>query len=154
TVRLQPAAQAATFFASWPWQQAQAVVAAWQQLAPHAPDQLYAICALSTAASQPTVRVFGQYLGDEAALTGLLAPLRAPPGTQPPSCTGRRCSRSSTWPTGRRPAGDQRPHPGWTRPGRRCGRTSPARPTSATPTRIWPVGPSPTTEPTFRGCAR
>jgi FAD/FMN-containing dehydrogenase len=82
TVRLQPALQAATFFASWPWQRAQAVVAGWQQLAPHAPDQLYAICALSTAVSQPTVRVFGQYLGDEAALPGLLAPLRAVPGMQ------------------------------------------------------------------------
>lgn len=82
TVRLQPAAPAVTFFASWPWQQAQAVVAAWQQLAPHAPDQLYAICALSTGASQPTVRVFGQHLGDEAALPGLLAPLRALPGMQ------------------------------------------------------------------------
>jgi FAD/FMN-containing dehydrogenase len=82
TVRLQPALQASTFFASWPWQQAAAVVAVWQQLAPHAPDQLYAICALSTAASQPTVRVFGQYLGDEAALPDLLAPLRAVPGMQ------------------------------------------------------------------------
>jgi FAD/FMN-containing dehydrogenase len=82
TVRLWPALQAATFFASWPWQQAPAVVAAWQQLAPHAPDSLYAICALSTAASEPTVRVFGQYLGDQAALPGLLAALRAVPGMQ------------------------------------------------------------------------
>ena len=38
------------FFASFPWSHAADVVAAWQRWAPHAPDELFSICSLSTGA--------------------------------------------------------------------------------------------------------
>jgi FAD/FMN-containing dehydrogenase len=76
TFRTHPVGTAAYGFCDFPWSEAPAVVAAWQQLAPHAADELYLICALETGSSGPTVRVFGQLLGgSESAFRAALAPL-------------------------------------------------------------------------------
>lgn len=59
---------ASYFFASFPWSRAASVVAAWQRWAPHAPDEIFSICSLSTGPGGPSVTVFGQYMGAPAAL--------------------------------------------------------------------------------------
>jgi FAD/FMN-containing dehydrogenase len=63
------------FFAEWPWSRGADVVHAWQDFAPHAPDELFSICALQTGGTQPSVRCFGQYLGPESTLRTVLTPL-------------------------------------------------------------------------------
>jgi FAD/FMN-containing dehydrogenase len=69
TLRTHRVGPAAHFFASFSWSHAAAVVAAWQRWAPHAPDELFSILSLSTGGgSGPTVSVFGQWMGGEAAL--------------------------------------------------------------------------------------
>ena len=60
------------FVASWPWQGGPQLVPAWQRWAPTAPDALTTICRLATGGSGPTLQVFGQYLGPERDLRGLL----------------------------------------------------------------------------------
>jgi FAD binding domain/Berberine and berberine like len=62
------------FFASFPWSHADAVVGAWQRWAPHAPDELFSICSLSTGTTT-TCNVFGQYMGSTAALRRTLSGL-------------------------------------------------------------------------------
>jgi FAD/FMN-containing dehydrogenase len=63
--------RAAWFFASYPESARDEVLATWDGLAPGAPRELTAICTLTgTRAS-----AFGQYLGSEAALRRLVAPL-------------------------------------------------------------------------------
>jgi FAD/FMN-containing dehydrogenase len=63
--------RAAWFFASYPASAREEVLAVWDELAPGAPGALTSICTLtSTRAS-----AFGQYLGSEAALRRLVAPL-------------------------------------------------------------------------------
>jgi FAD/FMN-containing dehydrogenase len=74
-LRVSPVSSASYFFASWPWAAAAEIVPAWQRWAPHAPDALMTLCRLSTGGSAPTLQVFGQYLGPESKLRGLLAPL-------------------------------------------------------------------------------
>jgi FAD/FMN-containing dehydrogenase len=62
-----------TFTVSWPWSQAAAVVAAWQRWAPHAPNALFSVCRLTSAAgSPPSIGVVGQYMGTKQALQPLL----------------------------------------------------------------------------------
>jgi FAD/FMN-containing dehydrogenase len=74
-MRVSPVTKASYFFASWPWAAAAEIVPAWQRWAPHAPDALMTLCRLSTGDSAPSLQVFGQYLGPESKLRGLLAPL-------------------------------------------------------------------------------
>jgi FAD/FMN-containing dehydrogenase len=72
-VHLRPRrlARAAWFFASYPASARAEVLAAWDDVAPGAPPELTSICTLAgTRAS-----AFGQYLGSEAALRRLVAPL-------------------------------------------------------------------------------
>jgi FAD/FMN-containing dehydrogenase len=62
----------ATFAAEWPWAQAQTVISAWQSWAPHAPDELFSVCNVSSA---PSIRVSGQLVGSTGRLRALLGPL-------------------------------------------------------------------------------
>jgi FAD/FMN-containing dehydrogenase len=78
--RIHPVTQASYFVLTWPWASMGDAVAAWQRLAPRAPDGLFSVCRLATGPSQPTVQAFGQFFGAEAALVSLLKPLREVPG--------------------------------------------------------------------------
>ncbi|TML84717.1 MAG: FAD-binding oxidoreductase [Actinobacteria bacterium] len=71
--RVHPVSNVSWFVASWPWAQAEQIVAAWQASAPHAPDGLFSICSLSGTRH---VQVFGQFLGPESQLRTDLAPLQ------------------------------------------------------------------------------
>jgi FAD/FMN-containing dehydrogenase len=81
TFRTHAVAQGSYFVASWPWAQAAQVVAAFLGWAPHQPDALGALCRLAAGPGRPTVQVFGQFLGSEAALKASLASLH-PPATK------------------------------------------------------------------------
>jgi FAD/FMN-containing dehydrogenase len=82
-VRTAPVSTGAYFFAIWPWSAGPTIVPAWQRWAPNAPDELMTLCRLSTGATGPTLEIFGQYLGPEKDLPGLLAPLtKAVPPTR------------------------------------------------------------------------
>jgi hypothetical protein len=79
-LKASPVGNASYFFATWPWSAGPTIVPAWQRWAPNAPDGLMTLCRLSTGAGGPTLQVFGQYLGPERQLAGLLKPLtRASP---------------------------------------------------------------------------
>lgn len=56
------------FVATWPWENVEEVVDSFQRWAPHTADALGPICRLATGSANPTVQVFGQMLGPEAAL--------------------------------------------------------------------------------------
>jgi FAD/FMN-containing dehydrogenase len=73
--RAARASTASYFFASWPWSAGPELIPAWQRWAPHATDAITTLCRLSTGASGPALQVFGQFLGPEAKIRGLLAPL-------------------------------------------------------------------------------
>jgi FAD/FMN-containing dehydrogenase len=75
TFRTTPISSVATFTATWPWTQAPTVIAAWLGWAPHAPDELFSVCNLSSGGGSPGVRVSGQLVGSERRLRSLLAPL-------------------------------------------------------------------------------
>jgi FAD/FMN-containing dehydrogenase len=62
---------AAWFFASYPAGAREEVLAAWDELAPRAPGALTSICTLTATRAS----AFGQFLGSEAALRRLVAPL-------------------------------------------------------------------------------
>jgi FAD/FMN-containing dehydrogenase len=71
-----------TYSIEWPWAQAAAALAAWQQFAPHAPDALFSVLDLiATNPSVPGARAHvvsaGQYFGPESDLASLLQPLTA-----------------------------------------------------------------------------
>ena len=76
TFRTHAVAQGSYFVATWPWAQAATVIASFLAWAPHQPDGLGALCRLAAGPGGPTVQVFGQYLGSEAALEAALATLR------------------------------------------------------------------------------
>jgi FAD/FMN-containing dehydrogenase len=78
TFRTHAVTQGSYFVATWPWAQAAEVVAAFLGWAPHQPDALGALCRLAAGSGGPTVQVFGQFLGSEAALTASLASLHPP----------------------------------------------------------------------------
>jgi FAD/FMN-containing dehydrogenase len=71
--RAHRARGAAHFFVSWPWARASAAIAAWQKLAPHAPDGLTSVLSLGTGG--PRVSASGQFFGPAAQLRRLLRPL-------------------------------------------------------------------------------
>src|SRR5438093_8283462 len=66
--RVHPVGMVTTFAVDWPWAQAVDVVRAWQDWAPHGPDELFSVCSLGTGVSEPRIRVVGQYHGPKAAL--------------------------------------------------------------------------------------
>ncbi|HEY5659781.1 MAG TPA: FAD-binding oxidoreductase [Gaiellaceae bacterium] len=74
--RTHPASDVTTYSLEWPWSDAKAVVQAWQQLAPHAPDELASVLNVSAAAGGGAgITSAGQFFGSETALRSLLAPL-------------------------------------------------------------------------------
>jgi FAD/FMN-containing dehydrogenase len=74
--RTHPASNVTTYSLEWPWSDAKQVVQAWQQLAPHAPDELASVLNVSAAAGGgASITSAGQFFGSEAALRSLLAPL-------------------------------------------------------------------------------
>jgi len=77
TFRAHPLATVSTFHIDWPFEQLPAVLAAWQQLAPHAPDELFSVLSLSGSGGVARVAAVGQLIGSKAALDSLLAPLVA-----------------------------------------------------------------------------
>jgi FAD/FMN-containing dehydrogenase len=79
--RTHAVSQGSYFIATWPWAQAEQVVANFLTWAPHQPDALGSLCRLAAGPGGPTVQVFGQYLGSETALKGALATL-GPPATK------------------------------------------------------------------------
>lgn len=64
----------------WPWANAREVVEAWQRWAPHAPDELFAVCGLHANGDKspgvsPVIGSAGQFFGSPADLRALLQPL-------------------------------------------------------------------------------
>ena len=74
-LRASPVGNGSYFFATWPWSSGRTIIPAWQRWAPNAAEELMTLCRLSTGATGPTLQIFGQYLGPEKHLAGLLAPL-------------------------------------------------------------------------------
>jgi FAD/FMN-containing dehydrogenase len=71
------AADVATYRATWDWNDAAAVVAAWQAWAPQATDDLFSMCDLiaTDGPGGPIVASNGQFFGSESDLQALLQPL-------------------------------------------------------------------------------
>jgi FAD/FMN-containing dehydrogenase len=65
----------AWFVLDWPWGQTREAVEAWQGFAPHAPDELFSVCAVRTGTHAPSVEAIGQFFGSERQLGALLRPL-------------------------------------------------------------------------------
>jgi FAD/FMN-containing dehydrogenase len=82
TFRTHPVGPVSTFVLDWPWEQVQAAVQAWQRHAPHAPDELFSVCALHIAQSGPRIQAFGQFFGSQAQLSALLKPLTSVAGSR------------------------------------------------------------------------
>lgn len=74
--------RAAWFSLSWPWSQAGSALAAWQALAPGAPDALTSVLVLAANGGRPTIRAFGQYFGGEARLRAVIRPLTGVAGAR------------------------------------------------------------------------
>jgi FAD/FMN-containing dehydrogenase len=86
--RLRPAPPATNFRLTWPSRHAAAVIAAWQEWAPTAPDELAASLVLAVPAEldrPPVVVVFGVMLGGQGDTAGLLEALVARVGAAPAS---------------------------------------------------------------------
>jgi hypothetical protein len=77
-LRTKPVRSAAWFSVSVPAGARGELLAAWDDLAPTAPNALTAICDVNRTGGS----AFGQYLGSEAALRRLVAPLARVPGAQ------------------------------------------------------------------------
>ncbi len=89
TFQTQRVAALSLFTFTWAWSSAAAVVDAWQNWAPHAPDELWSNCVLIAPAakgSAPYVVVNGVYVGDVGPLNSLLNQLTgrisAPPASR------------------------------------------------------------------------
>jgi FAD/FMN-containing dehydrogenase len=69
------------FFVSWPWSSASEALDAWQHWAPHVREEMTPLFHLS-AGGGTSVGASGQYLGPQADVNSLIAPLRSVPGAQ------------------------------------------------------------------------
>jgi FAD/FMN-containing dehydrogenase len=78
--RVHRARDASWFSVSWPWGAAGQAIAAWQALAPDAPDRLTSVLSLGTGG--PRVSALGQFFGSPSALRRLLRPLARVPGAR------------------------------------------------------------------------
>jgi FAD/FMN-containing dehydrogenase len=83
-----PIGTLALFTLVWPWSSAAAVVSAWQNWAPAAPDELWSNCLLvasqtTPAGEAPAARVTGVYVGSEAVLQELVDSFVTEVGTSP-----------------------------------------------------------------------
>jgi FAD/FMN-containing dehydrogenase len=88
-LRTHPVDRVSTYQLQWPWSDAAAAIEAWQRLAPHAPDELTAVCKLVNigppgSRRAPIIESYGQYYGPRDELATLIEPLAA---------TGRATSR-------------------------------------------------------------
>lgn len=88
TFRTVPSRDLGLFTLVYEWSDAPAVVAAWQEFAPHAPDELWSNCLLiasqrTPSGFSPVARVTGVYWGDEGALATALQPFRQAVGASP-----------------------------------------------------------------------
>jgi FAD/FMN-containing dehydrogenase len=74
--RTHPVNDVSTYSLEWPWSDARRVVAAWQRLAPHAPDGLFSVLNLNAAGgSAPHITSAGQFFGSADRLRALVQPL-------------------------------------------------------------------------------
>jgi len=87
TFRTHPVGEICLFFLSWPWSQADRVIAGWQSWAPHAPDALWSNLHLAAApgGGTPSIEVGGTYLGSVDSAYAELEKLYAAVGSDPPS---------------------------------------------------------------------
>jgi FAD/FMN-containing dehydrogenase len=88
TFRVYPLTNVSLFTYRWPWSSAAAVVSAWQQWSPNAPDELWSSCLLqatSNKSADPIVQINGAYVGSIAALQSLIGQLTSKIGTAPVS---------------------------------------------------------------------
>jgi FAD/FMN-containing dehydrogenase len=81
-LRTHPVDRVSTYQLQWPWSDAAAVIEAWQRLAPHAPDELTAVCKLVSVRRPggrrpPVIESYGQYYGPRDELAALIEPLTA-----------------------------------------------------------------------------
>jgi FAD/FMN-containing dehydrogenase len=79
-LRTHPVDRVSTYQLQWPWSDAAAVIDAWQRLAPHAPDELTAVCKLVNVGRpgsrrSPLIESYGQYYGPQDELATLIEPL-------------------------------------------------------------------------------
>jgi FAD/FMN-containing dehydrogenase len=81
TVRTHAVTGGSHFVATWSWDDVDQVVASFLRWAPYQSDALGSVCRLAGGAGQPTVQVFGQFLGAESELDAALASL-GPPATR------------------------------------------------------------------------
>lgn len=107
-LRAHRVGSAVWFSISWPWSQASEALAAWQQLAPHAPS---ALTSIFTLAGDRRVSASGQWFGSEAALRRVLRPLTRVAGASLSAgslgylalmqrwagCAGESVDRCQTW---------------------------------------------------------
>jgi FAD/FMN-containing dehydrogenase len=80
TFATHPVSSVSRYEIEWPWAEAETALAAWQDFAPQAPDELFSVLDLiATDPSIPGARAHvvsaGQYFGSEADLASLIAPL-------------------------------------------------------------------------------
>ena len=97
--RTRAASYATNFHLSWTFQQAAAVVDAWQTWAPLAPDELYAslLARAERDVDRPaTLDVFGSMLGSEQDAEGLLEELTVRAGVDPATHFLERMSREES----------------------------------------------------------
>jgi hypothetical protein len=86
--RTYQVASLSLFTLNWPWGSAASVFDAWQNWAPHAPDELWSNCLLLATTdkrSDPIVRVNGVYVGNVGPLDSLLQQLTNRIGAAPTS---------------------------------------------------------------------
>ncbi len=86
TFRIHPVNNLTLFTLSWPWANAAAVLDAWQNWAPQAPDEIWSNCLLDSPANKqagPIVHVNGVYIGAASALDPLLQQLTGKINTAP-----------------------------------------------------------------------
>jgi len=77
TLRTFPAQPAVTFTLAFDWADVLAVVRAWQDWAPDAPDDLFSICSIQTGPGRPRLRVSGHLFGATRDIAPVIAPLLA-----------------------------------------------------------------------------
>jgi len=87
TFQTHPVATLSLFTLNWPWSSAANMVNAWQNWAPHTPDELWSNCLLlgTDKNSEPVARVNGVYVGDTTALNALLRQLTSQISVAPAS---------------------------------------------------------------------
>jgi FAD/FMN-containing dehydrogenase len=93
-LRTRPAPPATAFECCWPYRDAAGAIAAWQRLAPTAPDEVNAELALTATDDpdeEPYVTVFGVSLGDAGAFLGAFDPPPAEVLTRPLSARETAC---------------------------------------------------------------